>query len=74
MFEEKNFKTKAARSLNYSFVLFCGLIWIFVYDLASQPSARQAGPKFKIVRQRVRKNNSKDFKKSDYFKKLPIGT
>ena len=48
--------------MNFSFVPFDGLIWIFVYVLAAQTSAGQAGPKFKTVYQRVWKNNSRDFK------------
>ena len=49
--------------MNYSFAQFVGLFWIFVYVWAAQTSACQAGPKFKTVRQRVWKNNSRDFKK-----------
>ena len=40
------------------FIYFFDLI---VYVLAAQTSASQAGPKFKIVRQEVWKNNSRDF-------------
>ena len=49
--------------MNYSFVPYGGFIWRFVYVLAAQTSAGQACPKFKTVRQRVWKNNSRDFKK-----------
>ena len=35
------------KSLNYSFVSFCRLIWIFDYVLTAQISTSQAGPKFK---------------------------
>ena len=48
------------KSLNYSFVPFSELIWIFIYVLAAQTSAGQAGSKFKTVCQRVWKNNSND--------------
>ena len=37
------------RSQNYSFVAFGGLNGIFVYALAAQTSAGQAGPKFKTI-------------------------
>ena len=37
----------------YSFLPFGGLISIFVYVLAAQTSANQAGPTFKTVRQRI---------------------
>ena len=50
------------------------IYWIFVYVLAAQTSTGQASPEFKTVRQRVWKNNSRDFKKSGYFTKLSIGT
>ena len=36
------------KSLDYSFVPFVGIIWLFVYVLAAQTSAGQAGPKFNI--------------------------
>ena len=49
--------------LNYSFIPFGGLIWIFVYVLAAQTSAGKTGPKFKTVCPRVWENNSRDFKK-----------
>ena len=75
---EEEYKSKEAEryqssqifwnSSNYYFLLFGGLIWIFVYELAVQTSASQAGPKFKTVRQRVWKNNSGDFKKIWLFK------
>ena len=57
------------KSLNFSSVPFFGLILIFVYVLAAQTSAGQAGPKFKTLRQRVWKNNPRDFMKicSGYF-------
>ena len=42
---------------------FGRLILIFLYVLAAQISAGQAGPKFNIVCQRVWKNNSRDLKK-----------
>ena len=51
------------KSLNYSFIPFGGLIYTFVYVLAAQTSTGQAGSKFKTVCQRVRKNDSRDFKK-----------
>ena len=41
---------------------------MFVYVLAAQISASQAGPKFKTVRQKVWKNISRDFKKIWLFK------
>ena len=44
---------EVARSSNYSLVPFGGLFWTFVYVLAAQTSAGQAGPKFKAVCQRV---------------------
>ena len=60
--EKKSNLTKVARpswkSLNYLFVFVC---------------ASQVGPKFKTVRQRVQKNNSRYFKKIWlYFRMIPV--
>ena len=57
--------------MNFSFVPFGGLIWIFVYVLAAhaQTSASQAGSKIKTVCQGAMawKTNSRDFDKSKFW-------
>ena len=55
------------KSCYYSFLPFGGLILIFAHVLAAQESAGQGGPKFKMVRQSVWKNNLRAFKKIGLF-------
>ena len=65
--EVQGYWTKVARSSkkssNYSFVPLWGLILIFVCVLAAQKPVGKASLKFKIVCQRIWKNNSRDSKK-----------
>ena len=68
--------------MNYSFVPFGRLIWIFVYVLAVETFAGQAGLRFKTVCQKVWKNNLREFEKiwllllkivwSQYFQDLVL--
>ena len=61
------------KSLNYSFVSFCRLIWIFDYVLTAQISASQAGPKFKTDAKGYERIIRDILRRSGYFSNAMFG-